>query len=306
MKRVKNIFLALMMVLLPLGGYATTQGHDVALQALGNTSQYTQEHSQAVQKMVGTTTIDLDSVFQSQQNQNIELIKSEIESVKSEIKDEENGKKLLWQCLISLASSVLVVLVYYLIRRRCSSRSSNIRENEIEELQRQLKDVDIRLNTALTTIHGQVNSSQSKETTSSKNRQQEKKRKKQDSTRLQTGSQQTQPPLHDTSPQQAPEAPANVEYVYLTLSDKQLVPAGMGQTAYYRAWHSHGKIYFAFFCDTTKIMKAINNRDSLIAPCCIKASNSIEPNEATNITTVQPGELDNNYQVINPAIIKYF
>lgn len=99
--------------------------------------------------------------------------------------------------------------------------------------------------------------------------------------------------------------PTNVEYTLLTVVDRKLVPQQLGQTAYYRCWHNGGKIWFEFSCDSSKVKKVILNRDSILAPCCVKDINSLEPNEANDIETIEFGELDSNYQIINKSTIKY-
>ena len=99
--------------------------------------------------------------------------------------------------------------------------------------------------------------------------------------------------------------PTNVEYTLLTVVDRKLVPQQLGQTAYYRCWHDGGKIWFEFSCDSSKVKKVILNRDSIIAPCCVKDVNSLEPNDANDIETIEFGELDSNYQIISKSTIKY-
>ena len=109
----------------------------------------------------------------------------------------------------------------------------------------------------------------------------------------------------NTSSIQESAKPENLDYQYLAIADRKLVLAQLGQTAYYRCWHDKNKIFFEFSCDASKLKKAILNKDSIIAPCCIKHPSSVDPNNANDIVTVDYGELDENFQIINRTTIKF-
>ena len=99
---------------------------------------------------------------------------------------------------------------------------------------------------------------------------------------------------------------ADVEYTYMKVSDGKLEKSDTNQTSYYRAWKQNGKYYYEFFCEETKVAKAINNRGVLIEPFCVKSLDSINPDEAENIETKSPGIIDiTNNSIISKTIVKY-
>jgi len=130
----------------------------------------------------------------------------------------------------------------------------------------------------------------------------EQKEEKYGNKKKNRGSHQTSTPSNETK---KVAKPTNVEYTLLTVVDRKLAPQQLGQTAYYRCWHSDGRIWFEFSCDSSKVKKVLLNRDSILAPCCVKDANSMEPNEANGIETIEFGELDSNYQIISKSTIKY-
>ncbi|MGM9799849.1 MAG: hypothetical protein ACI30M_04110 [Muribaculaceae bacterium] len=94
-------------------------------------------------------------------------------------------------------------------------------------------------------------------------------------------------------------------YILLSISDGRLVQASSSQTPYYRAWRQGGRLLYEFYCDSQKVKKAINNCSAIIAPFCLKDVKSVELNQAEAIKTVQFGELDSNYEILNKTIIKF-
>ena len=101
--------------------------------------------------------------------------------------------------------------------------------------------------------------------------------------------------------------PSNAEYKYMKVSEGKLEISDNTQTSYYRLWECNDKVYFEFFCDESKMAKAINNGGVLIEPFCIKTSDSVNPDIATRVESVSPGVLDIiNNTIIEKTTIKYF
>lgn len=96
----------------------------------------------------------------------------------------------------------------------------------------------------------------------------------------------------------------NKSYIYLNVSDGKLVPSNK-QTSYYRVWRENGNLLYEFYCDESKMKKAINNRSVLIDPFCMKEKNSVEADLAKQIISNKPGKLDENFTVLDPTIIKF-
>lgn len=251
------------------------------------------------QKIVGQTTIDLDSVFHSHQEQNTQLIESKIE----DLKKQQEKNNLLLQIAISLASSILVVLFYNLLRKK----SFNKRFGRISEFESgteyRINQLETRLNNAINSFSRQsdsVNLTQQRTAQQSKGKNESKKVLIE-----QTEQKEQEQSQNIALPKQEIDRSSNVTFTYLTLSDKRLVEANVGQTSYYRCWHDKGKIYYEFFCDASKVKKAINNRDTLIAPCCMKDSSSVEPEYASDVKTVKVGELFSDFSIKEKTTIKY-
>lgn len=99
------------------------------------------------------------------------------------------------------------------------------------------------------------------------------------------------------------ERPLNIEYTYLTVSDKKLSEALMGQASYYRAWRFKEKVLFEF--SSEKTLKAINNRNAIIEPFCEKDPSSVPADQASNIEICKPGILNDDYTVNTKSIIKF-
>lgn len=99
--------------------------------------------------------------------------------------------------------------------------------------------------------------------------------------------------------------PKDVVYTFLKISDGQLVEALPSQIPYYRKWEFQGKIYYEFFCDSTKMAKAINNRSVLVEPFCDKDSSSLPYDSASAIKTLVFGELDSSNIIKTKTKIKY-
>jgi hypothetical protein len=99
--------------------------------------------------------------------------------------------------------------------------------------------------------------------------------------------------------------PENVSYQYLAVSDGRLVPCAVGQTPYYHYWEYEGKFYYEFFCDPSKVAKAVNNRSVIIDPFCQKDSDSVNVDKSKSMKIVEFGELDENINIITKSIISY-
>lgn len=99
--------------------------------------------------------------------------------------------------------------------------------------------------------------------------------------------------------------PLNINYVYLGVSDGQLIESNF-LSSYYRAWEYEGKTYYEFYCDESKMAKSINNRSVLIDPFCIKDESSIETAKAKRVETTVPGIIDiSKKTILKQTIIKY-
>ena len=99
--------------------------------------------------------------------------------------------------------------------------------------------------------------------------------------------------------------PKDVAYTYLKVSDEPLIEALVNQQSYYRKWEFKGKYYYEFFCDPTKIGKAINNKSVIVEPFCEKDPSSVPYDEAVSIETVSFGEIGLDNSLIKKVIIKY-
>lgn len=99
--------------------------------------------------------------------------------------------------------------------------------------------------------------------------------------------------------------PENISYQYLAVSDGRLVPCAIGQTSYYHYWEYGGKFYYEFFCEPSKIAKAVNNRSVIIDPFCQKDSDSVNVDQSKSMKIVEFGELDENFNIITKSIISY-
>lgn len=99
--------------------------------------------------------------------------------------------------------------------------------------------------------------------------------------------------------------PRDAVYTLLKISDEHLVEAMVNQQSYYRKWEFKGKYYYEFFCDSTKIGKAINNKSVIVEPFCEKDPASTSYDNAKSIETVHFGEIGADNAIIKKAIIKY-
>lgn len=93
-------------------------------------------------------------------------------------------------------------------------------------------------------------------------------------------------------------------YINLTIRDSRLVKVEGNDKTYYRTWLEDGKFYFEFV-EPERIQKVINNRFTIIEPFCDNSSDSILPDESTQICVIQPGELNSDFNVIKKVVIKY-
>lgn len=208
------------------------------------------------------------------------------------------------QILISLTTSIFVVLVCFLLRQHDYRKRKLAVASSLESLESQISDLTLKvanLEQIIADIPQTENVGQNEcfpinnvETNARK-----RKQKRHECNLQQTNIQ---------SPPQQEEKPKNANltnFTLLSISEGKLVEVAFGQTSYYRAWRQKDKIFFEFFCDAQRIQKAINNRSAIIDPCCIKDDQSVEPDKATSIMTVRKGELDNNFNILLKAKIKF-
>lgn len=100
--------------------------------------------------------------------------------------------------------------------------------------------------------------------------------------------------------------PLNAEYKYMKVSEGKFEISDNNQTSYYRCWEYNGKVYYEFYCEESKMAKAINNGSVLIEPFCLKTRDSINPDTATKVISISPGVLDFvNNRIIEKTTIKY-
>ena len=98
--------------------------------------------------------------------------------------------------------------------------------------------------------------------------------------------------------------PNNSKYLYLKVVDGgRLADAQNEENAYYRAWNYNGSLYFEF--STSKVMKAINNRASVIEPLCDIVDGTVEPDNASAVYGKAVGKLNSDYTIIEKVKIKY-
>ena len=99
--------------------------------------------------------------------------------------------------------------------------------------------------------------------------------------------------------------PDETNFINLGVSEGRLVEVAGSQPSYYRAWESQGQRYYEFFCDEARLRKAMFNRAAVIDPYCDKQTDSVNPDEASNIETMDFGLLDKDFNIIKKTIIKY-
>jgi len=99
--------------------------------------------------------------------------------------------------------------------------------------------------------------------------------------------------------------PENVLYHDLAVSDGRLIPCAIGQTAYYHYWNYKGRKFFEFYCEPSKVAKAVNNRSAIIDPFCQKTSGSVNVDQSKSMEIIEFGELDDNLNIISKSIISY-
>lgn len=200
------------------------------------------------------------------------------------------------QILVSLATSTLVVFLYYLFRRSSSKSKSSDR---LSQLERTVFDLQVKVNTLQ-----QYRTPASNNSSNKAHPIQEK-----ENVVVRDGKQKQPKPSDNNDNSQQEEQievkPAGAQFTYLSVSEGKLVEVTSGQASYYRAWKHKGRIFFEFFCDPQKVKKAINNRSAIIDPCCVKADSSKEPDNASNIVTIRQGELDNTFKIKTKVTIKY-
>ena len=99
--------------------------------------------------------------------------------------------------------------------------------------------------------------------------------------------------------------PENVVYTNLAISDGHLVLCTVGQTYYYHTWEYEGRYFFEFFCEQSKVAKAVNNRSVILDPFCQKDSNSVPVDEAKSMENIEFGEVDKEFNIISKSIIRF-
>lgn len=102
-----------------------------------------------------------------------------------------------------------------------------------------------------------------------------------------------------------PTKPEDASYIYMNVSNRKLIVSDVS-SSYYRAWKHKDVLYYEFYCEESKMAKAINNRSVLIDPFCMKDVSSAEADEAKSIVTLNPGRLElESYEIIDKTTIKY-
>lgn len=99
--------------------------------------------------------------------------------------------------------------------------------------------------------------------------------------------------------------PEGTVFTNLGVSEGKLVIISGNQPSYYREWEFQGQKYYEFYCDDSRLKKAINNRSAVIDLYCEKHPDSINPDDAIRVETIEYGLLDNDYNIKQKAIIKY-
>lgn len=99
--------------------------------------------------------------------------------------------------------------------------------------------------------------------------------------------------------------PENVVYTNMAVSEGHLVPHTVGQTYYYHSWEYDGRYFFEFYCDQSKMTKAINNRSVLLEPFCQKEANSASVDEAKSVEIIEYGEIDKEFNIISKSVIRF-
>lgn len=97
--------------------------------------------------------------------------------------------------------------------------------------------------------------------------------------------------------------PQNIEFTYFAVADGKFVVASIGQVSYYRSWKMNGQCYYQFYCDESRLNKAINNHSSVIDPFCIKSYDSVDFDVACCIETDECGLLDENNNIKKKTIL---
>lgn len=221
--------------------------------------------------------------------------------------------------LISLIVSVVFILFYHRKKRHKLYRTIRDRKEELEleiqkkeselknqldKLKKQIDDLDKNNDSTASVIKNDSSSSDEKSHSISQGNNQKTKRE----VKEEKYGKKKKSINNDSKEQQKVNniRPDDVVYSYLNPSDGRLISSNSQSAAYYRTWTFNGMIYYEFYCDESKMSKAINNRSALIEPFCTKDQSSSEADYASFIETVEPGVLDNNdYAIIKKTIIKY-
>ena len=212
----------------------------------------------------------------------------------------------LIQIFISVVASVLTVFfVYWLRGRKKSVKKGSIaltNSEKIELLEKRIVELAIRLESIDSLSSQMMVSSTKKEPLTDQHstvslQQTKKERKKEKyASKVKT---------HSNNSNLEVAKPVDVVYTFLRVSEGKLEPTSQFQTSYYRSWQFQGKILYEFYCEPQYMKKVINNHSSIVDPCCMKSHESVSPEEANRIETVEFGVLDSNYSIITRTIIKY-
>jgi hypothetical protein len=99
--------------------------------------------------------------------------------------------------------------------------------------------------------------------------------------------------------------PEGIVITNLSVSEGKLVEVTGNQPSYYRVWDHKGQKYYEFYCDEARLKKAMYNRAAIIDPYCDKDLDSVDPDEASCIETIDYGLLDSENNIIKKTKIKY-
>lgn len=229
---------------------------------------------------------------------------------------------ILLQFLISLLSAIIVVALYhFFIKNRLKARDDESRMFELESAVRRLVKELPKTSQSINT-----KSSNNDIVLTKKGKKKEKKKRDNSAMRVYDSNDSSSIVINEAIDKTKEDfevketikeeveanqekmnepTPSETKYTSLTISDGKLVEATIGQTVYYRSWLQKGRIFFEFYCERSRMMKAINNRSAILDPCCIKDESSVLPDQANYVENIRPGELDSDYSIIKKTTIKF-
>nr|WP_311521887.1 hypothetical protein [uncultured Porphyromonas sp.] len=100
--------------------------------------------------------------------------------------------------------------------------------------------------------------------------------------------------------------PETYIYTYLSVEEGRFVESTLGKTSYYRYRVINDRLFFEFFCEDSRVSKAINNHSAIIDPFCIRTDDSKPYNEAKFIETREKGELDSNLDIMSKPLVHFY